>query len=152
MLKLCRWKKVRKVLLSEGKEERKVYLPKAPNTTASSKSNINAQTKKEIQLTQVTDSKVSLLVGVPRNSQERPTRVSVRSHVSEPGIHLAYSTPFHVLVRTDTITVPKSTRRFTASANRVTFPPPPPNSISPRRQSPPWVDSHTTAQSPTTGS
>merc|ERR1711941_197170 len=57
--------------------------------------------------------KVLLPVGELLVFQERPTKVSERSLVLVLGIQAESSTLFHVLVKTVTITVPKSTRKFT---------------------------------------
>merc|ERR1712071_637570 len=59
-----------------------------------------------IGVTKGKDSRVSLHVGTHASCPVRPTRVCVRSLVSEPGIHLASSSRLHVLVRRDTTTVP----------------------------------------------
>merc|ERR1712038_952020 len=58
---------------------------------------------------------VSLLVGIPKSCLARPIKVSARSLVSEPGIPVASSTLWRVLVKRVTITVPRSTKRSTTS-------------------------------------
>merc|ERR1712099_33412 len=65
-------------------------------------------------------SRASLPGGTPRNFLGRRTRVFVRSLVSEPGILPGSSTLSPVLVRRDTTTVQRSTKRSTRSSLDIT--------------------------------
>jgi len=64
-------------------------------------------------LPRVRDSKEPPLDGEPRDYPERPTEVSEESDVSEDGIQLESDTVLPELVKTDTITELKSTRKST---------------------------------------
>merc|ERR1739838_1294346 len=80
--------------------------------------------------------------GTQRNSHARLTRVSARSPVLVHGIHLVLPSQLLVPVKRVTITVPRSTRRSTASAPATT-----PSMASRSRTTPPPRATSLTSQS-----
>merc|ERR1712183_548198 len=73
-------------------------------------------------LRRVVDTKVLLLAGVSHVSLVKLIEVFGKLHVSDRGILHEFQPLLLVLVRTDTSTVPNSTKKYTASERRTTKP------------------------------